>query len=199
LAAGLLAAFSVNAHSTDLLEPVGNDWQGFYAGLHLGGIDADFKNNLPTSPGPFGDAGSVIGGAQAGYNIQSGNFVFGGEADVSFMDIDAKSAAGRFEEDWMATFRVRGGMTFDRWLVYGTVGLALTEKHTRLTGFGSSTRMESGVTAGGGVEMKFSETWSARAEALYVNVPKDNQTVGGVTTVGGSDNVIYRGGINFHF
>ncbi|MEP0519999.1 MAG: outer membrane beta-barrel protein [Hyphomicrobiales bacterium] len=179
--------------------PVYN-WTGFYAGGILGYVGADFENNIPTNPGPTGDAGSFTIGAQVGYNYQfAPSWAVGVEADVSFQDIEGSSSNGSFEENWMATLRARGGYTFSRYFVYATAGVAFTHKDATRTGAGSGDDTVAGFTGGFGIEGKFNNRWSAKLEYLYVDVPDDGITAGTATVVGGSDNHIARVGVNYHF
>ena len=55
-------------------------WQGLYAGVHAGF-------------GWSGDADGAVGGAQAGYNWQSQQFVYGLEADISKSNIGVSASA----------------------------------------------------------------------------------------------------------
>jgi outer membrane immunogenic protein len=83
--------------------------------------------------GPLGDidARGFVGGAQAGYNFRSGNFVFGIEADASFTDLDGDTADNggndiiEADTDFLASLRARLGVAFDTVLLYGTGGVAL--------------------------------------------------------------------------
>ncbi|AXS39118.1 outer membrane beta-barrel protein [Breoghania sp. L-A4] len=175
-------------------------WTGLYAGGHIGYGRANFSNDIPASAGPTGYSGSVIGGAQLGYNHQfSGNWVVGAEADFSLLDIKGSAAPGSFTEDWMATARLRAGYAFSRYLAYATAGIAFTHAVAKRTGFGSGDSIITGFTAGAGLEGKINERWSARLEYLYVGVPKETINAGGVNVVGGSNNHIARFGINYHF
>jgi outer membrane immunogenic protein len=63
------------------------DWSGFYVGVYGGG---GFGNhNLNNALGPLGfanftinyDSSGAIGGGEVGYNMQSGNYLIGVEAD----------------------------------------------------------------------------------------------------------------------
>ncbi len=180
-------------------EPVYN-WTGFYAGGLIGGVTAKFTNSS-SAAGPGGDAGGFTIGAQAGYNHQiNSNWAVGVEADVSYQDIGAKSSgAGRFDEDWMGTLRLRGGYTFSRYFVYATAGVALTSREAKVFGAGSGDDSVFGFTGGIGVEGKINDRWSAKLEYLYVDVPKDRFKAGGVNVVGGSNNHVGRIGLNYHF
>ena len=79
------------------------------------------------------------------------------------------------------------------------MGVAWTEKKTSLTGIGSTTDYEPGLMIGGGAERWLGENLTGRIEAYYVDVPKSRQNVGGVTTSGGSQNAVFRAGLNLHF
>lgn len=142
------------------------DWSGWYAGLNIGGAFGQSSTSISTSPGyvtslnPFatefgllasagpnatlrGGKGGLIGGGQAGYNVQFGNLVAGLEAD--FQGSTARSGgsaatlgidillegvhtrvSGSTSLDWFGTFRGRLGMlATPSLLLYGTGGLAL--------------------------------------------------------------------------
>lgn len=178
--------------------PVYN-WTGFYAGGLIGGVKANFTNGAAAGPG--GDAGGFTIGAQAGYNYQiNTSWAVGIEADVSYQDVGAKTSGnGSFDEDWMGTLRLRGGYTFSRYFVYATAGVALTSRDASVTGAGSGDDSVAGFTGGFGVEGKFNDRWSAKLEYLYVDVPKDRFTAGGVGVIGGSNNHVGRIGLNYHF
>ena len=68
-------------------------WQGFYIGGHAGGAwgGPDVSDTFvyvgdPTFDGGLNGAG-FIGGAQAGYNIERGSFVFGLEGDIGYLGL----------------------------------------------------------------------------------------------------------------
>ena len=189
--------FSISTAAT--AQSTGRDWSGPYVGLHAGWIYAGFTNSVPTLPGPTQDAGSAIGGVQLGYNWQNGQMVYGAEIDASVMDLTARSPGGNFAEKNMASLRVRAGQIVGDKLFYGSIGVAWTETKIGLTGVGSKTDYEPGFMVGGGVEKWLSDTMTGRLEAFYVDVPKSRRTVGGATVAGGSQNVILRAAINFHF
>ncbi|MBB4066144.1 outer membrane protein [Gellertiella hungarica] len=71
------------------------------------------------------------GGIKAGANMQKGSFVFGAEADFELSNlrgtfIDTIENLGRGDDnyDWKASLRGRAGIALDRFMVYGTGGLA---------------------------------------------------------------------------
>src|ERR1043166_8563723 len=95
---------------------------------------------------------SFIGGGQIGYNLQSGNIVYGVEADVQLLrsrdtlsgslleftpgvlpggNITRNTFASYFiERQWQAAIRGRFGYAWDRLLIYATGGLAVTSLKT---------------------------------------------------------------------
>lgn len=185
--------------------PVQHSWAGPYIGLHAGIVFGEFTFNSAL-PGPGDEFASPIGGIQAGYLWQSGTLVFGLEADFSVMDIHARtSGLGAFEEELAMTFRGRLGWLVDpNSILFLSAGLALTNKETRFGG-ASATRLEEGVAVSAGYETWISEwlgwdgKWSGRIEAMYTEVEKDVQRVGGVPTAGGSDNFTARIALNYWF
>ncbi len=73
-------------------------WQGFYFGGHAGGIwgNTGVNDNFtyigdPTL-NPSLSGTNFIGGGQAGYNFQSGHFVFGLEGDIGYLGIFASKS-----------------------------------------------------------------------------------------------------------
>jgi outer membrane immunogenic protein len=198
---GVSSAADPVAINTNIISPRPvYDWTGFFAGGLIGIAGGDFRNNVPTAPGPTGNAGGVTVGGQIGYNRQlNANWAVGVEADIATLDIKGSSTAGSFEEDWMATVRARGGYTFSRYFAYATAGVAFTHTKATFTGAGSGSDTVAGFTGGVGLEGKFNDRWSAKLEYLYVNVPKTSISAGGTTVTGGSNNHIGRIGINYHF
>jgi outer membrane immunogenic protein len=137
-------------------------WQGAYVGLHLG-------------HGESGPADGFVGGGQVGYNWQSGQIVYGLEADVSYADISFKERFGGMTAsgsiDWMATARGRlGYLLLPNLLAYGTVGFGLASGSgsASIPGFGgfSVRDTESDIVYGLGLEGKISDKISARIEYL---------------------------------
>ncbi|HEX7775952.1 MAG TPA: outer membrane beta-barrel protein [Parvibaculum sp.] len=139
-----------------------------------------------------------IGGAQAGFNWQMNNFVFGPEADLAYLgDGERKgytgtttppppggftnSGSSRSSVDWLSTVRLRAGYAFDRALVYATGGLAFggvksesssvgTDGSTTDTFYGSKSETRTGWALGGGLEYAIDDHWTARVEGLYYDL-----------------------------
>jgi len=100
------------------------------------------------------------------------------------------------ESNWLFTFRGRAGYAFDRWLVYGTGGLAVAnvnfEQSNAYPAFPlsssdnfSASTTRTGWTAGAGVEYTFVHNWSLKAEYLYV----DLGSISGTSSTTGYANV----------
>ena len=145
------------------------------------------------------------GGGQAGYNLQSGGFVYGVEVDFGALNLGAsKSGSGEWfvagpanfttgssiSTDWLFTTRARLGMAISHVLIYATGGLAVTDLHVHnsyqddlaLGGRESSsnTDTKAGWTVGGGLEMALDNHWSFKGEYLFVNF-NDVSTTGNIT------------------
>lgn len=207
-------------------------WAGPYVGGHLGGAwthgdthlwydyyeyeredpikDPHIRNDL--------DDELFIGGIHAGYNWQADWFVGGVEADIDWAE----------HVDYLATVRGRFGVAANRWLVYGTAGVAfigLNFDHTHWldngfdNGYAWRERLdcrfdndEVGWVIGGGVEVKLTPGWSLGVEALYYSFDdhhdrKDNRYLYGEdgyfrygydNHIGG-DVTVVRGRLSYHF
>ncbi len=189
----VFAAMAVPATAADmsapLAVPVSSDWSGFYLGAHLGGGKSiiDWTYDLGGTADHEGDG--VLGGAQAGYNFQSGDWVFGLEADISASgiegDTDCPNPAFTCSSDakWLSTVRGRVGYSFDKLLVYGTGGLGIgrfemsTDNGAGTSG--STTKTDTGWVAGAGVEYAISPRWSVKAEYMYYDFGSTDYTVDG--------------------
>lgn len=162
-------------------------WDGFYAGIQLGGAFDPNTGVLALSanpsPPPFAAFGSnyygsfdsgFTGGVHAGYDWQFGNFVIGGIADISAIDAEevqgADSSTPAFYRevrslDYYGTLRGRLGATlFDRGLFYAHGGLAYGQVDYR---FSSNTPAT--VTTAGGNDGHFGYVVGTGMEALLTD------------------------------
>src|SRR5581483_5332849 len=125
------AAGQVAANAKDL-QPAAASWEGLYVGLHVGAnwqqATTNTAYNSPVST--VTHASGFIGGGQVGYNWQHGTFVYGLEADASWLtgkgktaNAKGKNATNRIE--WLATARARAGLAVGDTMAYITGGLAL--------------------------------------------------------------------------
>ena len=185
-------------------------WTGGYVGLHAGyawGRENDNQSDLfPDQIIDVGveraadrfDVDGFIGGAHAGYNWQSGQWVFGIEADIDYADVSGGSdffyntgiteVEGRlgFESDWQASLRLRAGYAVDTWLFYATGGVAVGHAELSASGiyeFGipfsnSDDNMHTGWTVGAGMEKAFTPNWIGRFEVRYTDFSKEDYDLG---------------------
>jgi outer membrane immunogenic protein len=191
---------------------VAYNWTGFYAGVNAGYGWGNTNTDISFLPSAvaFGEApftinssrSGFIGGIQAGYNYQFGQWVLGIEADISGASITGSGGnnallmfpsgainPGAFSTvsqkmDWFGTVRPRLGVTpIDRVLVYATGGLAYGHvSYSTLTQFpatppiqyqGTDSTTRVGWTVGGGLEWALMGNWSVKAEYLYYNLGTD--------------------------
>jgi outer membrane immunogenic protein len=186
---GALAADLRNPYYT-APAPVGAySWTGPYLGLNLG-YQWGYTINNPTRPS------GVAGGFQGGYNRQFGSFVFGGEADLTFSGADDVFAPWKFSNPWFGTIRARAGYALNNILLYGTGGFAVGGLRAEVTGATESKTL-GGWTAGAGMEVGLSPSWSARVEYLYVDLPGRAYGLTGVSN--GVESSVFRLGLNLRF
>lgn len=172
--------------------PVGGyNWQGLYLGANLGYEWGSITNN-PTRPSGF------MGGLQAGYNWQTGQFVYGVETDLQLSGADATSSPWRFSNPWFGTLRGRGGFALNNILLYGTLGLAYGGLRAEdITAGVSESKTHGGWTAGLGMEIGLTPSWSAKAEYLYVDLAGRNYAITGASN--GLESSLLRLGANYRF
>jgi outer membrane immunogenic protein len=181
IAAAAVAFASTSAIAADLAGPSfssilpsavqslkpGFVWTGVYVGgnvgLSYGERQGQFGSDTVVSElggwvRPKDDFQTFIGGAQAGYNWQTGLLVFGVEGDISYLDDVKALTMPRTVEgptytangtvtvlnslEWLGTVRGRLGVAADRFFVYGTGGLAFGDVKNSAT-------VEGTVTTGG--------------------------------------------------
>jgi outer membrane immunogenic protein len=187
------------------------NWTGFYVGLNAGGVFSRSSFDM-TASNFFGGSAPLIGadgttrlnrtgftgGGQAGYNWQSGAFVFGLEADINYTDVRASASVTRgaapglplgytvFESaksDWLFTLRPRAGVTSGNALFYVTGGLAVADyKFTQGNFFpdcpcgvtSTLSKTKAGWTVGAGIEYAIDSAWSVKGEYLYVDLGSES-------------------------
>jgi outer membrane immunogenic protein len=164
-------------------------WAGPYLGGNLGYAWGSVDNN-PAKPSGFS------GGVQAGYNWQSGPWVFGAEGDIELTGAEDTFAPWKFSNPWFGTLRGRAGYAFNNILFYGTGGLAFGELRGQTFGL-SDSHTTAGWTAGVGAEVGLAQNWSAKIEYLYVDLANSNYTVTGMSN--GYRFGLVRAGVNYHF
>jgi outer membrane immunogenic protein len=175
------------------------DWTGAYVGVFGGG---GFGNhNINNANGPLGAANFTanysstggIAGGEAGYNWQSGNYMVGVEGDLAWSGIrgndSSQFGAGAFpgvtavDADnlrWVGTLRARGGIAFDRWLLFFTGGYAFGNiQHTNtdpVNGIDRFNIQANGLTAGAGFSYAITNNVIGKFEYRYYNFGSDTRT-----------------------
>ena len=187
------------------------NWTGIYIGLQ-GGYAWDGEGDDDDDGGDFdhtNDVSGFVGGAHVGYMAQFNRFVVGAEADAEFANIDGDDDDDGFfdfddddddfsrfratrEYNFLASARLRAGVTFNRFLVYATGGYAYAnaDVETRFEArfedeffeedlFEDDDESEGlhGYTVGGGVEALVGTNMSVGLEYRYTNF-EDTEIVG---------------------
>ena len=159
-------------------------WTGSYIGVSGGGAwgSAVVRNNTTGfDQTPRFDLSGGLVGVTAGFNVQNGPFVAGLEADTSFVSKSGSAVdfppngafSNEVKEQWLSTFRGRVGYGQANWMIYATAGGAVASVENNLVGPAgaiSDKQWHWGWTAGGGVEVKLSQDWTAKVEYLYVGL-----------------------------
>ena len=110
-----------------------------------------------------------MGGIFAGYNFQtSGMFVVGLEGDFTLSGAERQGGGVRVENNWNSTLRARAGIAIDRFLIYGTGGLAVGNIEVK-NGGGNDAATHAGWTIGGGIEAAFTNNVIGRLEYRYTD------------------------------
>ncbi|HEY1473843.1 MAG TPA: outer membrane protein [Pseudolabrys sp.] len=210
--AGLFAAaMALPALAADMPGPVYKapsalwNWTGFYMGINGGYAWGTSNWTAPVSGVTTGDfklTGAMVGGT-IGYNLQTGVWVWGGEADLdaTWLRGTDSTLCCETKNSWLGTARLRVGYAFDRWLPYLTGGAAFGDVKITPVGFASLTDTRFGWTAGAGLEYAFMGAWSAKLEYLYAdlgNASCDVATCGIANNINFKTNMV-RGGVNYHF
>jgi outer membrane immunogenic protein len=215
-AAILASTATLGAHgasAADLTKPIYKapaaapvyNWSGFYAGFNIGWGWNDDDVSLEDSSG-FGPAAiaagqvpasvnlkqdGALGGAQIGYNWQTGALVLGVEADFQGSDIHGSGRSSypgpgfptlttmNSRLDWFGTVRGRVGYTpMPEALLYVTGGLAYGRVSSNMdfvitptvSFHGSLSDVRTGWAVGAGAEWAFAPRWSVKAEYLYMDL-----------------------------
>lgn len=201
-------------------EYVAMNWTGMYIGASVGAVahqskmegDGSYYYEYIDSMKSSGVG--ALGGFQAGYNHQMGQFVMGIEADYSI----ATGASGRSlgydgyvgnltELHGIGTVRGRVGIVFDRMMLYGTGGLAFGQVTSEACdsecdeyGFRDERVWRTGWTAGAGLEYAVTRNISIKAEGLYYDLgAKTRTTEDDYTYTDRLDGIIARIGVNYRF
>ncbi len=198
------------------------NWAGFYLGPSFGwswttinaANNALIISNNQTVPFSHPGTNGMIGGGQLGYNMQSGNFVYGLEADFGGLDAGAsgsstvagKTISVKSSTGFYGDVTGRAGVNVGNALIYAKGGFAFFTGNVHIADIADNISQDSGVftgwTAGGGIEYKLSRTLTMKAEYLYFDLDNSNFSCCLPTTVGKLDDNItantFRVGLNYY-
>ena len=173
--------------------PPGFTWTGFYAGVQFGGVWGTGQIGNVNGFDPFtgilldtslvGTPGGVIGGGHAGYQVQIDQWVLGIEGSVDGTSLTKNVTASlpffgsstfttQTSADVQGSIRGKLGFAWDRFMIYGTGGVAFGGFNTDfqlaalngtvVTPFFASNNISTtrvGWTAGGGAEYALTPNW----------------------------------------
>jgi outer membrane immunogenic protein len=190
--AGMAVAADFPTYEAPPSSPVYNatsafTWTGPYAGL----------------TGGYGWGGGTvshngwIAGAYAGYNFQTDtNLVVGVEGDITATGKSGSSGGVTVSNPWNGTVRGRIGYAADRFLLYGTGGLALGRVKAVSAGPTTETATRAGWTAGVGVEAALSQNIVARGELRHTSLGSTTFPSAGTVSTSSNDVMV---GIGFKY
>jgi outer membrane immunogenic protein len=164
-------------------------WQGVYIGAHAGGA---IGRTAPVN------TSGLAAGVQLGVNGQFDRVVAGVEADVGTTTARHTGFGTKFSQGANGTIRGRLGYSFDRVMVYGTLGGAVSN-FSASTPVGRASRTRTGTVFGAGAEVMLTDSISARAEYLRYNYGRTRFPTGAGPVSSEPVNNVLRGGVNYHF
>jgi outer membrane immunogenic protein len=180
-------ALSAGAASAQTSRP--GNWQGVYIGGHLGGA-------IGSASGA--NTSGFTAGAHLGVNGQFDRLIVGVEADVSATSNGNNGFGAKFRQGANGSMRGRLGYSFDRVMVYGTGGFAVTNYEYR-NRIGQISRMRAGTVLGAGAELTLTDNVAVRGEVLHYNYSNISFAgIGGPANFSPTNNV-FRGGLNYKF
>lgn len=186
-------------------------WTGFYIGA-MGGYG--WSDTVRASVGGLTVSASSnnlkggFGGGTLGYNWQTGNFLFGLEADAAWSDIKySETVLGVTLADKIESFGSvtgRFGYVANTALWYVKGGYAWADNQISAAALGatfSESRFHSGWTIGGGLEYMFVPNWSGKVEYMFADYSNSKYLtafIPGGIGLGFTVNTV-KAGVNYHF
>lgn len=181
------------APAAEYSEPVANgNWAGAYAGGTASWQRGDFSHQGKAKANGFG------GGVYGGYNMQQGQLVYGGEADLNYSGVDSKHGGTTAKQGANGSIRARVGIDLNPVLLYGTAGIAGTNAEMK-NAAGKDDHSMVGWTAGVGAEAFVTNNITARVEYRYSDYQKKSFNLGGTKVKSGFDDQSVRVGLGVKF
>lgn len=171
--------------------PAFYDWSGVYLGAQAGyGWGSDrfapvtAFGRVPLGPRAQTSPSGAFGGGHVGFNHQSGQLVFGIEADIESMNARTRyedaALVMRQRQDWQGSVRGRLGYALDRYMVYVSAGAAFTRfEHafsSPLTGLSETAKVSrTGWTVGAGLNHAVTENVILGLDYRYTDYGRFDQ------------------------
>ena len=180
------------APAAEYVEPVASgNWAGAYAGGTASWQRGEFNNDGAKANG-------MGGGVYGGYNMQNGQLVYGGEADVNYSGIDSSRNGLTGKQGINGSIRGRVGIDLNPVLLYGTAGVAAGNVEMK-NAAGKADRNLVGWTAGAGAEAFVTNNVTARVEYRYTDYTGKNFNLGGTRVKSGLEDHSVRVGLGVKF
>jgi outer membrane immunogenic protein len=213
--------------------PPVRDWSGAYVGAHgafVGtGVNSKAANpNIPALNFKNPVAGAITtgknrdrntksisgggGGIQAGYNFQSGNIVYGAEAEATLTSGGKKNSTTNLTAEQTVRGAVKGklGYSFGSTLVYATAGVAVAPTRysspavaatltTPATLAGKKSVTAVGPLIGIGVQQRLTDNLSLKGEVELSSFGKTKLVLPAGRTSVENSQVAAKVGLNYHF
>jgi outer membrane immunogenic protein len=207
-------------------------WSGGYVGFNVGYGWGKSSDTAVLVPSPFSDTANlsmngIVGGGQAGFNVQMQNWVMGLEADFQGANQTAShsftcpagvcssvllggilpvpgpavSVTANQTLDFFGTIRGRAGvLVVPEVLLYATGGFAYGqfETNSNLAGAVRQENDNPGWVVGAGVEGAFGGGWSVRLEYLYLDFGHVSGVFNSAVVAPGGATTLVQG-FNSHF
>ena len=168
---------------------------GAYIGV-LGGVRAN-ESLWDTGTRSAAHTIGALGGGYVGYNWQSGQAVFGLEADAiagfpnraSSTVCTPPAVVCQMTPHGIYSVRVRDGWVVNNTMFYGTGGVAIANWDASVVNAATGAQLAAarstnlGVAAGGGVEHQFSANLIGRAEVIHYGLQRNNLSVAGTSVL----------------
>lgn len=167
------------------------EWTGFYGGVLLGYGNGNVKSI--TTGGQYFDKSTLRGGlfgATAGYNFQQDAFVYGVEADIAVSNattgVVCVLVCAEAKTKWLSTLRGRAGYAYDKFLFYGTGGLAVGRVKNNVIppiagSLGTYSAIHTGWTVGFGTEYAIDQNMSVKMEFAHIDLGTKTSSPGSLS------------------